>query len=350
VLVAGRRLFLLAVAGFVLATSPGDLAAQLRWTPNRTPSVASAGPLFSADTRRNFEQVTHLSAERTSVGFGNVGPAEMPFVDLDQYMPPSRQELPCSPQLWDWQILPAGIIYPSYLAGSKEPRCSAHIINAKNDGMLLDVVLGTRVGLLRFGSHDPIVPEGWQIDAEGAAEVRLDLPEHVDVRGVDFRAGVPVTYGIGRYRFKLAYYHISSHVGDEFLLKNPGFARLNFSRDVLVIGHMIYLTEMLRIYGEAGWAFKSDVAEPWEFQFGFDYLPRYPTGVAGAPFFAVNAHMRQEVNYGGGLTVQGGWAWRKATDTNLLRVGVHYYNGESTQFSFFDDHEEQIGLGLWYDF
>ena len=38
------------------------------------------------------------------------------------------------------------------------------------------------------------------------------------------------------------------------------------------------------------------------------------------------------------------------TDTNLLRVGVHYYNGESTQFSFFDDHEEQIGLGLWYDF
>ena len=33
----------------------------------------------------------------------------------------------------------------------------------------------------------------------------------------------------------------------------------------------------------------------------------------------------------------------------MLRTGLFYYNGESNQFSFFDEHEEQIGFGVWYD-
>ena len=56
----------------------------------------------------------------------------------------------------------------------------------------------------------------------------------------------------------------------------------------------------------------------------------------------------QLVNFGGGLTVQTGWAWRNAGG-HLLRMGLHYYNGESNQFSFFDKHEQQIGFGVWYD-
>jgi hypothetical protein len=30
-----------------------------------------------------------------------------------------------------------------------------------------------------------------------------------------------VTYGRGRWQFKTGYYHISAHLGDEFLLMNP---------------------------------------------------------------------------------------------------------------------------------
>ena len=56
------------------------------------------------------------------------------------------------------------------------------------------------------------------------------------------------------------------------------------------------------------------------------------------------------VRVGGGLTVQAGWSWFGDTSSNLLRVGLHYYNGESNQFSFFDRNEEQLGFGVWYDF
>lgn len=279
--------------------------------------------------------------------------AQTPALVPQPYPPgPGWSDPSCAlpPDVWQWQILPDGIIYPSYLAGTKESRFAAHIINAKDDGWLFDAVLGTRVGLIRFGDHNSIQPQGWQLDAEGAAQLRLDIPEEVDVRSADFRAGLPLTYGLGRHRFKIGYYHLSSHLGDEFLLKNPGFPRLNFSRDAFILGHMIYVTPQLRIYGEASWAFKSEINEPWEFQFGVDYLPCGPTGVGGAPFFAVNGHFREEVNFGGAVTAQAGWAWRGSTGTNLFRVGLHYYNGESNQYSFFDDHEEQIGFGVWYDF
>ncbi|MDA1055824.1 MAG: DUF1207 domain-containing protein [Planctomycetota bacterium] len=124
-----------------------------------------------------------------------------------------------------------------------------------------------------------------------------------------------------------------------------------FSRDALVLGYSIYPIERLRLYGETGWAFRSDDNGFWEFQFGIEYAPMRPTGNRGEPFFAVNGHLREEVNFGGALTAQAGWAWRGDDPSGrLFRIGLHYYNGESSQFSFFDDFEHQIGLGVWYDY
>jgi hypothetical protein len=271
------------------------------------------------------------------------------YVDLDSpYGPPSRR-LSGPGEPWEWQLLPQGLIYRSYLAGTKEPRFSTQIVNEQHSGWLFDATEGARVALLRFGTRDPIWPSGFEIDAEGAAQLRLDLAEEVDFQGVDFRGGVPLTFGVGPLRTKFAYYHLSSHAGDEFLLKHPAFQRLNYSRDVLVLGHSVNLTGWLRVYAEAGWAFYSDVGEPWEFQFGVDYEAPGPTGCRGAPFFAINGHFRQEVNFGGGMTVQTGWSWR-SNSGSLLRAGLHYYNGESNQFEFYDEHEQQIGFGVWYDF
>lgn len=344
------------------------IAMVVAFTAGTTTRVEAQGPSSDAAGFGSLSQLGPPAADRTPPAWGQ-HPSRMSYVDLDRQMPTASLPLASPPaaapwvtgspepwvampadELWSWQVLPRSIIYPSYLAGQKEPRFAAQIVNAKNDGWLFDASLGTRIGLLRFGNTNSIRPEGWQLDAEGAAQLRLDIPENVDVRAADFRGGVPLTYGWGRYRFKIGFYHLSSHLGDEFLLKNPGFQRLNFSRDVLLVGHMIYLTDELRIYGEAAWAFRSDVTEPWEFQFGVDYLPAGPTGIAGAPFFALNGHIRQELNFGGSVTAQAGWAWRAYEGTHLIRAGLHYFNGESPQYSFFDEHEEQLGFGLWYDF
>jgi hypothetical protein len=248
-------------------------------------------------------------------------------------------------------VVPEGLIYHSYLAGVKEPRLGTQWVNEQHQGWLWDSTLGGRVALARYGTVGPAMVQGFEVDVEAAAMLRQDPEEDLDVVSVDFRAGLPLTFGIGRYQTKLAYYHLSSHLGDEFLLKNPGYPRINYSRDVLVWGHSYYLTDELRAYFEAGWAFYADGGgKPWELQFGMEYAPVAPTGFQGAPFLAVNAHLRQELNYSGNFTAETGWAWRGKVGGPLMRLGVIYYNGLSPQYEFYSQFEQQIGLGLWYDF
>jgi len=274
---------------------------------------------------------------------------EQPFFDLDAYLDNGGVTGMIRDD-WHWQLLPTDLIYKSYLAGMKEPRAGTSITFIEDDARLWEGVLGARIGLLRFGDQDPLLPQGFQLDAEGAANVRLDVDSQVDVRSTDYRVGVPVTYGFGISQLKFAYYHISSHLGDEFVLRHPGYQRLNWSRDALVLGYSMYVTETVRLYAEAGWAFQCEINEPWELQFGVDWAPTSPTGFRGAPFAAVNGHLRQEVDFGGNLTVMTGWAWVTDRDRHMLRLALHYYNGKSSQYSFYHDSEEAVGLGFWYDF
>jgi hypothetical protein len=251
---------------------------------------------------------------------------------------------------YGWHLMPQGLIYRSYLAGAKEPRFRSVWNHETNDGNIWDVTLGGNVGILRYGTRGDVRPEGWQLGIEGAGLVRLDLDEDRDVDAADYRFGIPLSWGDSIYQVKFAYYHLSSHVGDEFLQKNPGFNRLNYSRDVLVWGHSLYPADDWRVYGEIGYAFYVDVAEPWEFQFGIDWCPNGRTGGRGAPFAAFNGHLREEVDFGGNIVTQAGWSWRRSPATGLFRIGVEYYNGKDDQFSFFDQSVEKIGGGIWYDY
>lgn len=246
-------------------------------------------------------------------------------------------------------LLPKGFIYSTYLADPLEPRAGTQWGYEQDDGWLWDSTLGGRVGLIRWGPED--FPAGVQLDILGAAKLRMDPQEDMDVRSVDYRVDVPLTWGEGPHRFKLGYSHISSHLGDEFLLKNPGFDRLNYLRDSLVFGYSFYPQPSLRLYGEAEYGFNTSVATPWHFKFGADYAPAFPTGTQGAPFAAFNVNLREEVDYSGGFAAQAGWAWRGSNSgSGLLRTGLFYYNGKSPQFSFYDTSEQQLGLGMWYDY
>jgi outer membrane protein assembly factor BamB len=241
---------------------------------------------------------------------------------------------------WRWQMLPSGLIYRSYLAGAKEPRFASAWVNERNLGWIWDIALGGRVGIVRYGTQDPRWPEGWQLDIEGAGLPRLYQDGGWQLMAADFRFGIPLTYGRGRHRTKVGYYHLSSHLGDEYMLLNPGAERINYSRDVLIWGNSYYWTRNLRLYAEAGWAFNADDgAEPWEFQFGIDYSPDRPSMPHGSPFFAINAHLREEVAFGGNVVVQTGWQWRGMTSGQLFRMGMQYFAGMSEQFEFYDQYE-----------
>ncbi|MEO1498116.1 MAG: DUF1207 domain-containing protein [Planctomycetota bacterium] len=256
---------------------------------------------------------------------------------------------------WRWELMPDGLIYRSYLAGPRESRLALHTFHndssTNRSEWLWDATLGGRRGILRLGNGDPNDPRGWQLDLEGAAVVRLNLDEARDVDASDFRFGVPLTYTAdGVVRYKFGYYHVSSHLGDELIARTGVNSRLNYVRDAIIAGVMYDVTPSLRLYGETAYAFfTAGGAEPWEFQFGAEWSRPGCTGIYGTPFLATNAHLREETDFGGDWTLQTGWLWRGESGS-ALRVGLHYMNGKSTQYQFFNNNEEQVGVGLWYDF
>lgn len=251
-----------------------------------------------------------------------------------------------------FELLPSDVIWHSYWASAKESRTSAIAFEEFSDDLsLLDVSLGGRTAILRDAAQNQNgMWQGWELQIEGAAMLRLNLDQNWDFDSVDFRFGVPLILARNQMHYKLAYYHLSSHVGDEFLVRNPGFTRINFSRDVLVVGASYFPAPALRLYGETGYAFYDDEgSDPWEFQFGFDLAQPGPTGRQGTPFLAVNGHLREEVHFGGNFAIQGGWLWRGQTG-RVLRTGLHYYNGKSPQFEFFNTFEQHLGFGLWQEY
>ncbi|MCC7086780.1 MAG: DUF1207 domain-containing protein [Pirellulales bacterium] len=287
--------------------------------------------------------------------------------EIEETMPPSVWSPPpagVGPKLpkcedctdeWHWQVLPHNLIYQSYMAGMKEPRLASFWNNDPKIGTMWDIALGGRAGLWRYGNDNPDWPEGWELDIEGAVFPRLDpLGESTPLLASDYRFGIPLTYGRGNWQFKLGYYHISSHLGDEFVLSvdpDRGAGRINFVRDGIVFGAGYFFTPAFRLYGEVGYSpAASGGAEPLEFQFGFDWMQARNTGMRGGPFLATNADLRQEVDFGGNFVVQAGWMWRQYVRGPIFRIGAQYFYGNDDQFEFFQRTTSRIGWGIWYDF
>ena len=261
--------------------------------------------------------------------------------------------VPCPSDAWYWQVLPDGLIYHSYWAGVHEPRLAIVMEQMSHGDSFWDGTLGGRVGVLRYGTAGPIFPQGWELDVEAAAMVRLTFDEIRDFETADYRVGIPLTYGVDNWQFKFAVYHLSSHLGDEFAIAHPGSLadRINYVRDALVLGASYYPEPVVRLYSEAGYAFNIDGgAEPWEFQFGTELAAARPDGPAR---HAVLCHQRPPArrsrfrrrhqhpsSAGCGADNSG----------QVMRAGVHYFNGKSSQYQTFDQSEQQIGFGLWYDF
>jgi hypothetical protein len=270
---------------------------------------------------------------------------------IAQEVEQSHDPVPCPEECWRWSVLPVGLIYHSYLAAPKEPRFASAWLEDEDRGSMWDATLGFRQGILRRGTLESDRPVGFQVDIDGAVFARILPAQGYDLMSADFRVGIPITYGGKRFQTKLEFYHLSSHVGDEFTYSHPGVHSNNYTWDGLGWGNSYYLTENLRLYEELDYGYGTGGgAKPLEIQFGVEYSPVWATGMRrGSPFLAMNTSLRETVDYSGSFVLQTGWQWRNQNG-GLLRLGMEYYTGMSDQNEFFQQREDKIGLGIWYDF
>lgn len=255
---------------------------------------------------------------------------------------------------WVWQALPSGTIYRNYLAGPNESRISS-VWNYDDDtGWLADVTLGGRLPLLRYGPRNTWQATGFQVEIEGATQLRVDMDKNLGVDATNFKFGVPLSFGNDMLQFKTGYYHVSSNMTDRTVYVNGvpvPKKELDYSRDSWMLGISCQFPRALRVYAEADYAFSGERMKPWHFQFGAEYSPlEISSGLRGNMFAAVNLRLLEEHDFDGNINVQLGWQWRG--DANrIFRVGVQYLGGVSEQYEYIRaGREHKIGIGLWYDF
>jgi hypothetical protein len=302
-------------------------------------------------------EINEAELEAQSLRLPMNAPATLDPAQVESFLTYSDEVAgaPCAavhnPDARQWQALPDGLIWKNYLADPHESRMSLLLFENLDKGRFWDATLGGRVGLLRYGTLGAIDPRGWQWDLEGAVITRLDMEESQDVESMDFRFGTQMTWSEGAWATKFGYFHISSHIGDEYLLRVPGADRVNYVTESAVVATSYRPIQPIRLYGELAYAFvTSGGAEPLQVQTGIEYNPRPAPGKKLAPFVAANLNFREAVDYDVSSTIQAGWSFRGPRSDRQYRFGAQYGAGPTSQYEFYFRKEEYIGIGMWFDY
>lgn len=123
---------------------------------------------------------------------------------------------------------------------------------------VIDVSYGDSIALYRWFDVWPWCGD-LQLDVQGALWALFDpLHESSPLIDADYYIGFPLTYAFGDWSFRLRGYHISTHIGDEFLLNHPGFDRKNPSAEFIDFFVSNQFTDDIRLYGGVGYIAHQD--------------------------------------------------------------------------------------------
>lgn len=249
----------------------------------------------------------------------------------------------------DIRALPEEELFAMLLADPRQPRFSVsyqHYSTASKEFATASVAFGEYFGLASgfFGAAGSS-----QIGIQGAvfALFNLDAPSS-DLINADYWIGFPLSYRKGPWSYLLRLYHQSSHLGDEFILGNPGVDRVNLSYEDLE-GIVSYEWERLRIYGGSGYLLHSEPKlASHHAHVGAEYIRRKAVGELNF-IAAVDMRTSQELNWRTSRSYQAGFEF-KSHSPRRVRLMLEYFRGHSPNGQFYREPLRYTGLGLYFGF
>lgn len=203
---------------------------------------------------------------------------------------------------------------------------------------------------------------GWlQIELEGGLWAVFDpLTESSPLINADYYVGIPITYAIGPWAFRLRGYHISSHIGDEFLLNHPGFDRRNPSAEYLDFFTSWDFTDEIRFYSGLGYVVAQDDsfickrfyaeggAELRFVRLGWiDECKR----LYGAPIFGMHFRYKGDFRNRIDSTFVLGYEWGKLECYDeRLRLFLEYHDGYSVEGQFCRLKSTYLSIKMTYGY
>ncbi len=174
----------------------------------------------------------------------------------------------------------------------------------------------------------------------------------------DFYVGIPLAYASDAWSFRFRLYHISSHLGDEFLVNNPGYLRKNPSFEAIDLFVSYQLLGSLRVYLGLGDILHSDPSfhlKPFYLEYGGEYRflgQKFHKQKMYGTFFA-GAHFRtyQYLDYDFDGTFVAGYEFSKLQGIGRkFRIFAEYHKGFSVEGQFMKERAQYWSYQFSYNF
>lgn len=242
--------------------------------------------------------------------------------------------------------LPTGDLFQPLIADPTQPQFFAATLWVTSPRLvtqLASVGVGENIGLLR-GSGG-----GWQVSVAAGVFSQFDLrrPSN-DLVNTDYLVGLPFTWRHGDLSGRLQYYHHSSHLGDEYVLRtNP--TRINLSFECLEALLADELGEF-RVYGGGEILLRREPRDLNRLLLhgGVEWRGRRPAVRGhGAFFLAFDAKASQQRRWQLGMSGRAGIAFGSGSGRHW-NLQLHGYSGPVPFSQFYEENIESVGVGLHF--
>jgi len=251
-------------------------------------------------------------------------------------------------------FLPAGNLFEPLIGDPRWPRFSAGYQYFSQDREVRSV------GAVGFGETIAFYRERgpfgglWELGFQGGLFSIFDLSApSSDLINSDFVGGLQASYRVNDASAFFRIFHQSSHLGDEFLLRNRT-DRVNLSYEGVDLKLSYRLFNWLRLYGGGSYLFHREPSDlkPWATQAGMELqTPWKFWGDSTRLVTAVDLQNREENRWSTEISIRSGLQFeRPQSFMRKIRLLIEYYKGHSPDGQFFDRKIEYFGPGLHLDF
>jgi hypothetical protein len=256
--------------------------------------------------------------------------------------------------------IPRGVLFCPILADPKEPRSFASFQRGTQPPIDTDigaVGLGDSFGVVRWGGPRP--GEGFQIGIVGSIFAQFDLnTPSTDLINADYIIGVTGTFRRGGFSTRARVQHQSSHLGDEYLLREqrPERENLSFEAVNLLLSHEVGFA---RAYAGGEYLFNrepDDLARS-TVQGGLEIRQMgalIRVGNLGSARFIAGADLKasEEQDWSPGTSVRAGLEVGRARvvadPSRRWQLLGEFYTGPMPYGQFFRDNVRYFGLGTHF--
>jgi hypothetical protein len=269
------------------------------------------------------------------------------------------------------ELFPENDVFRPLLADPKQPQFFAtyQAVRVRTPSAPANFGTSVNVGSVGFGENFGLVGKrdgcnGWQVGilAGVSAQFNLDASS-TDLINADYVGGIPISWRRDRVSVRARFYHQSSHLGDEFVLGNPGVSREDYSFEELeAISSFDSPDSRWRVYGGGGYLLRRtpDGLDRLRAQWGLEYrgpsfhwsgfTPAVEGALAMVPVFGADFKVMEELSWEVSSNIVAGLEWSRAGGSRRVRLLANYYNGFNPYGQFFAQKVEIVGIGLYLGF